>query len=356
MACLAFFSASSVSRVSRMWSISGEFRGSPIGVFPDVFARTANDVVAVDVRSGLLRWRSELAKVAGVVSGGRVAVGAGVVVTGDDGVEGFDVRTGARLWSTDTAAGAGAGLQLGEVWRDRVFAGSYASRLFAIDLRTGRICWSTAPDVPTETTVFTPRADATGVVATFTSFRERTGGVLATDFDGRVMWQVFVTAVGGAGVIGPATMTTDLVLAVDRSGVVHALDRPTGAERWTLGDGRTHRSADDFRPLVVAGGALVIGSLTGELIAYDIQTRAERWRAWPVQASIAFGLSVDGQTIWVPYVSGHVLALDLASGRVRWRFGDDGEGFRWVPWTHGPVVVLSGATRGLMAFRRPEVN
>jgi outer membrane protein assembly factor BamB len=117
---------------------------------------------------------------------------------------------------------------------------------------------------------------------------------------------------------------------------------------------RSRAPVEDFRPLATGGNTMVVGSLTGEVIAYDLATRVERWRAWPVQASIAFGLGLEDQTVWVPYVSGHVVGLDLKTGRQRWRFGDSGEGFRWLPLVRGAGVFLSGATGGLVAFRSGE--
>jgi outer membrane protein assembly factor BamB len=202
--------------------------------------------------------------------------------------------------------------------------------------------------------VFAPQADAAGVVATFMSFRHHAGGVAAFDRAGRLDWRVDFAGAGRAGVIGPVLLMADLVLVVDRGGVIHALDRGSGATRWVVADGRARAPVEDFRPLAVSGRTLVVGSLTGEVIAYDLSTRRERWHAWPVQASVAFGLGVDDGTVWVPYVSGQVVGLDAGTGRERWRFGDQGEGFRWLPFVRGTDILLSGATGGLVALRRGE--
>jgi len=347
----ALVSSASESRRQVLWVSPGEFRGVPVAGGDRVFARTsAGEVVALDRRTGRVQWRSRLTTSPGFVAGGRLVVAHQIVVGGDDGLDGFDADTGGRLWSAATESGAGVGIQLGTVAGDDVFAGSYVSRVFAIDVRTGRVRWSADAGFGAEATVFAPRADTTGVVATSTSFRDHIGGVVAFDDDGHFVWRRVMTL----GVIGPALLAGDLVMAVDRAGVVHALDRLTGEVRWTIADTRSRAPAEDFRPLVSAGSTLVVGSLTGELIAYDLATRAERWRAWPVQASIAFGLGADEHTVWVPYVSGHVIGLDLATGRQRWRLGDSGEGFRWLPLVRGNDIYLCGADGGLVAVHGRE--
>jgi outer membrane protein assembly factor BamB len=351
-ASVASVSSVSASHLRLLWVSPGRFRGVPVWYRDRVFARTTDGcVVSVNAASGVVQWRSPMTAAPGFVAGGRLAVAGEVVMAGDDGVEGFEWGAGRRLWTAAIGAGAGAGVQLGSAAGGLVYAGSYVSQLFAIDTRTGRLRWSADLGLGGEATVFAPKADASGVVATFTSFREHAGGVVAFDPGGHLMWR---TALGGPtrpGVIGPALLAGDLAVAVDREGGIHALDRLSGAERWTMTDIRGRAQTEDFRPLASVANTLVVGSLTGEVIAYELATRAERWRAWPVQASIAFGLGIDAQTVWVPYVSGQVVGLDLITGRQRWRFGDSGEGFRWVPALFGEDVFLSGALGGLVAMR-----
>lgn len=356
-ASVALVPSVSESSAKVLWVAPGTFRGVPIWYRGRIFARTTTGVVvALDEGTGGVQWRSPMAAAPGFVAGGRLAVSNDVVMAGDDDVEGFDWSRGTRLWTAGIGAGAGAGIQLGGVAGEILFTGSYVSRLFAIDVRTGALRWSADFGSGGDATVFAPRADDEGVVATFTSFRDHAGGVAAFDPAGRMLWRTPLNDTVRPGVIGPALLAGDLVLAVDRAGVIHALDRRSGHIRWTLADTRSRAPAEDFRPLVTRGQTMVAGSLTGELIAYDLATRVERWRAWPVQASIAFGLCADDRTVWVPYVSGHVVGLDLATGRQRWRFGDSGEGFRWLPLVHGADVFLSGAIGGLVALRRGEGN
>lgn len=356
-ASVAFVPSLSVRPPRVLWVLPGRFRGVPVWHHDRVFVRTGDgQVVCVDAHSGVLQWRSSMTTTPGFVSGGRLVVADHVVIAGDDGVEGFAWGDGTRLWSAGIAPDAGAGIQLGGVAAELVFAGSYVSRLFAIEIRTGRLRWSADLGFAGEATIFAPRADAIGVVATFMSFREHAGGVVAFDAAGHLMWRTDFTDAKRPGVIGPALLAGDLVVVVDRAGVVHALDRRSGVVRWAVADTRSRAPVEDFRPLAMGGGSLVVGSLTGEVIAYDLATRVERWRAWPVQASIAFGLGLEGQTVWVPYVSGHVVGLDLKTGRQRGRFGDLGEGFRWLPLVRGADVFLSGATGGLVALRSGEGN
>lgn len=333
-----------------LWVLPGQFRGQPAWYRGRVFARTAGgQIVSADANSGLVHWRTPLTTTPGFVSGGRLVVSDDVVVGGDDRVEGISWNDGARIWTARTQSGAGAGVQLGDVSGGLVFTGSYVSRLYAFDLRTGQTRWSAELVAGGDSLVFGPRVDAEGVVATFASFRDRAGGVAAFDVSGRRVWRTDVAS--GGGIVGPACLAGELVLVADRAGVIHALDRSSGEVRWSLTDRRARAPAEDFRPLAASGQTVVVGSLTGEVVAYDLATHVERWRAWPVEASIAFGLSLRDHIVWIPYVSGLIVGLELTTGRLRWRFGDSGEGFRWVPLVHGPDIFLSGATGGLVALR-----
>jgi outer membrane protein assembly factor BamB len=355
-ASVAFIPSVSNPGPRLLWVLPGRFRGIPASYRHRVFARTADGaIVSADAGSGRLQWRRSLGTAPGVVSGGRLLVSDdGVVIGGDDDVEGMRWEDGEPLWTAAIAPGAGAGIQLGGMAGGLVFAGSYTSRLFAIETRTGVVRWSADLGLGGEAAVFAPQADVAGVVATFMSFRNHAGGVAAFDRAGHLDWRVDFAGAGRAGVIGPVLLVGDLVLVVDRGGVIHGLDRGSGETRWVVADGRSRAPVEDFRPLAVGGRTLVVGSLTGEVIAYDLSTRSKHWQAWPVQASVAFGLGVDDGTVWVPYVSGQVVGLDAGTGRERWRFGDQGEGFRWLPLVRGTDILLSGATGGLVALRRGE--
>jgi outer membrane protein assembly factor BamB len=115
-------------------------------------------------------------------------------------------------------------------------------------------------------------------------------------------------------------------VAGSQDGTLVGIDPRSGALRWVIPalrvrlDGRD-MGAQDFRPVARAADTLVAGSLTGQVVAYDLGTRQQRWRVAPVAASVAFGLAADRTVVYVPYLSGDLVALDMRDGSERWRTG-----------------------------------
>jgi outer membrane protein assembly factor BamB len=83
-----------------------------------------------------------------------------------------------------------------------------------------------------------------------------------------------------------------------------------------------------------------------------MKTRRERWRVAPEAASVAFGLSADDRAIYVPYLSGHLVALDAADGRERWRAGGPAAGYIWTPLIYDARLLVAGSGAGFVAFLR----
>jgi outer membrane protein assembly factor BamB len=103
--------------------------------------------------------------------------------------------------------------------------------------------------------------------------------------------------------------------------------------------------------LAVAGRLLIAGSLTGRVTAYDLATRQERWRRSPMTASIVFGIASDERTIYVPYLSGPLVALGAEDGVERWRTSSDTVGFSWKPLIVAGRLLAASSGAGFFAFR-----
>jgi outer membrane protein assembly factor BamB len=339
-----------------VWVTPGEVRGTPVADASSIYVRTAaQELLAVDRATGAVRWKARLADAPGFVSGGRLLLAGDLVIAGTDDVEAFRRRDGARIWRANLARGLGAGVQLGGAMDDVVFAGSYAGLLLALDVQSGSVRWAGRLTPEAETNVFVPSIDDDRVVATFSTFRGAgEGGLAAFDRQGHPLWRARLAGPDERGVIGPAVPAGDVVLAADRRGTIAAVERDTGAVRWRIPRRLSVEAAEDFRPMAVSGSRLVVGSLSGEIVAYDLATQHEQWRAWPSDASVAFGMIARDDVVYVPYVSGRVVALDARNGRERWRLGERGEGFRWVPWLDGPSMFLNGAGSGLVAMTIEE--
>jgi len=127
--------------------------------------------------------------------------------------------------------------------------------------------------------------------------------------------------------------TGDLVFLSGSDGIVRALDAETGKVRWKAFTGGAVRY-----PPAVADGRALVGSGDGYAYAFEASTGRRLWRfragpadrrirvydsllsTWPV----ATGVLVDGPTAYCAaginnYDGTYVVALDAASGAVKWR-------------------------------------
>jgi len=273
----------------------------------------------------------------------------------------FDRQTGERRWTFGAAERRSAGLYLGDSGDGLVFAGSPAGFLQAVDADSGRPRWTQAV---TTGTVFAPALIGAGLVAAGFADRgtPRRGGIAAFDVrTGRERWRrTFLPWTGvrsSTGAAGTPVACGSVVILGSEEGTLYGLDPNGGQVRWVIPplDARPDHGEPpvrDYRPLACGEQTLIAGSLTGQVVAYEVQTRRERWRRAPEAASVAFGLSTDAESVFVPYLSGHLLALSLADGTERWRIGGRSAGLVWTPLVHDSRLLVAGSGAGFMAFRR----
>ena len=145
-----------------------------------------------------------------------------------------------------------------------------------------------------------------------------------------------------------------LVVAAASTGSIYAFDRRDGSVARSMASPQTTDVAQDFRPMVVIGDSLVVGSLTGLVVAYRLPSFRERWRYSPSEAgSVLFGMTADRDSVLVPYAGGRLVRLDLDSGRVRWTAQREADAFAWPPAVDRRHVYSVGET-SVTAFRREE--
>ena len=153
------------------------------------------------------------------------------------------------------------------------------------------------------------------------------------------------------GVIGSIAVDGDTAYAVSGSCYAGAFDVRTGAPRWKRPICSLTRNDDTFASPIVAGGLVLVGiNITvdrptdrGRLLALDAATGAVRWRFDPVRydgtgcgVSATPAIDVHSGTVYVGIgnptprtdpppgpdpLSDSIVALDLVSGRVRWSYG-----------------------------------
>ncbi|QSB16300.1 carboxypeptidase regulatory-like domain-containing protein [Natronosporangium hydrolyticum] len=239
-----------------------------------------------------------------VIDDGRVFVNA------DPGqLVALDLDTGEQLWAYDVGA---AGLRGAPAVADGVVytGGGEAGGFHAVDAATGEPVWSFP--TPDQRTIYSVPAVADGVVYVNTGFTQ------------------------------------------DRPDTLYALDAATGDELWSADLG----SRAFFGPAV--GDGLVIATSAGDrrLVAFDAATGAEVWTLARDADEFVTGPSIaDGSvyvTTSVPGGSGQsfqgsLLAVDAATGELRWENTSHGDGQGSVPAVHGDLVIAGSHGLGVVA-------
>jgi outer membrane protein assembly factor BamB len=348
----------------RIWHVPEPGRGGPAADETSAyFLSKAHEVLAVDSASGHVRWRRKTLEEGEAQSGAALLVAGESLIVGDYNLLAFDRRTGGLRWRFVPAEGYGPGVYLGAISDGAALAGSPSGHLYAVDVDSGALRWSTRVATDGRTTVFSPAADRQFVAAGFTEFTAPNGGgvvVLAAD-TGRVVWKRHFPAPAdtslGTNWAGGPVFLGDEVVAASGDGNICGIDLASGELRWTIprvtGRSPFPMAADrDFRPLALAAGVLISGSLTGQIIGYDLDTRAERWRFTATGlGSSAFRIASVNDVVYVPFANGTLLALRAADGQELWRIGDWTSGFLWPPAVREDTLFLTGAGDGMSAVR-----
>jgi outer membrane protein assembly factor BamB len=327
---------------------------------PAVDATTAyfltrhHEVAALDLDTGRLRWRVSTGGDGEVPWGSRLVVVGQRVVTGDGAIRAFDRASGRAVWRFAPRNLDTPGPFIGDTKGEVLYAGSVMGAVYALDAGTGQLAWSYRVGVDVggpKPTVFAPAAVPRGVAATFTTYgKALSGGVICLDERGRRLWQRRLPK--GVGAAGAPVVAAGTVVVPRTDGLVAAFDLDSGAPVWELPPvqptGRPQPERD-VRSLAVAENAIVVGSLTGELVAYDLGTRRERWRYRTKEGISLLRLRAGAGTVYAPYTDDSIVALDASTGTERWRAGGEALPFEWPPAVAGARVVVAG-TRALVAL------
>lgn len=352
---------------SPRWHSAATGRGMPAVLDTTVYATTTDHVVvALSTSDGSEIWRRSTGESGPFTEGFRVVAADGVVVVGDWDVYAFRADTGERLWAFHPEHGYGPGTFLGQHSGGRIFTGSPAGQLYALDLKTGAEHWRAAVETHTMTSVFEPVTDGQIVVAGFTVFSAPDrGGVVAVDAEsGRERWRFLFPVpddpTRSTFWSGGPVLTRDLAIAADGHGTVWALDVRSGAVRWTVPpisgpiEGIITSTVQDMRSLAATPERLIIGSLTGYVVGIDLDTQQEVWRVpngWLGSAGLD-DFTVANGIVYVPYVSGYLAAIDALTGTVLWQTRDYRHGLAWPPAAAGDRIFAAGRS-GFWALPAP---
>jgi outer membrane protein assembly factor BamB len=180
--------------------------------------------------------------------------------------------------------------------------------------------------------------------------------------DGSVQWTQNIPPnppLGPAACNLKVAIAGDLVVAASDGGKIYAMDRLTGAMRWSapqlsgLPPGTPGSTDADYRPIVASQGIIIAGSSTGYLVGLDAQSGTERWRATANRGSATYLLAADSDAVYVTYSGLQLGSFAVATGVLRWLAGDnpDGGDFYQTPTPDADKVYVSGVA-GFYALRK----
>jgi outer membrane protein assembly factor BamB len=225
-----------------------------------------------------------------------------------------------------------------------VFVGSSDGRLYALDLRTGRERWHfdagaavTSSPAVTETAVYFGTYDEH-----FLAVDRRTGSLLWRRAAGPVMALPWGHESGDRYTSSPAIAGQTVVFGAG-DGQVYAVDASSGRVRWKAATGGRVRSSP-----AISDGMVVVGSFDGCIYAFDLATGTRRWRYATEGAGLFSGdFGFDRRSIqsspaiaqgvaFVGARDGFVYAVNVADGKLRWRFDHK------ISWIIGSPAVADG--------------
>ena len=130
---------------------------------------------------------------------------------------------------------------------------------------------------------------------------------------GRETWRVSVATPLSAGAgAGSAT-----VVVATEEGEVIALEAAGGKERW-----RARVSSEVLAAPAVGGGLVLVRSVDNRVFAFGEQDGRRRWLYQRSPATLVVrapsGIALQGDTAYIGFAGGRLVALALANGGVRW--------------------------------------
>ena len=157
----------------------------------------------------------------------------------------------------------------------RAFVANNSGRLFALDVRTGKVKWS---------------------------YRGRRCTASSPAVANEIVYQAFMNRPPCNARGGRRGLDGELV----------ALNARTGKVRWRRSIGPSESS-----PLV-ANGLVYVGDWRGNVHAFRARTGRMRW-TFRARDDVKGGVAVSGRRLYVGSYDGHVYALDASTGRLLWR-------------------------------------
>ena len=164
---------------------------------------------------------------------------------------------------------------------------------------------------------------------------------------GALAWRVTLPA----ALASCLTLADGVLYACDADGKLHALNAATGKSHWQqpadLGEWRVYRQVAAAGDLVLVGptDSRTIPQADKAVLALEVATGAVRWRS-PLAARLVSDPATAGDGVYAATSDGHAASLALADGSLRWRVPLRSVGLA-APAAAGDLVVFGG-DKGLL--------
>ena len=321
------------------------------------FGSRDHQVVAVDRRTGTVRWRASTGSPGGTTAGWNTVVAGSVVVIGDVDLFAFDRATGAPAWSYRASDDDETGTHVLSTDGAVIYASSLFGRVYAIDSRTGVPLWiAQLPGPPgVRTTTFDPTIGGGQIfVGLWHDTNPLSGGLAALDAaTGRVLWVREFAARRidlDSYCNGGAVIASGLAIASASDGRIYGLDTAAGVIRWIVPAVARYPTGDS-RALALAGHVVLASSNSGLVTGFDAATGAIRWSTQVDGASLSYHVAADSQL--AIFSTSEIIAVDPQGGSVLWRTGVGKEGGDfWGLSTITPEAVLTNGLDGFYALKK----
>jgi outer membrane protein assembly factor BamB len=338
IALLAPLSGMAAQDMRLVWrfDVHATVSASPVVSGQQLFIGAENgNLYALDLHSHRLQWLFHAR--GGIASTPAVADGMIVFLARDGSLHALDAASGAVVWTFRTqgeAQFAAHGMHgqpltpepVPDPWDlylssplvhdGKVYVGSSDQRVYALDLRSGKLAWvfKTGGMVHSSPAL----AGANIVVGSWD------GAVYALDAaSGAEKWRHQTQTEQKEsimfGIQASPRVDGDTVYIGSRDGYFYALDAASGKRKWRYDAGGSWIVGT----AIVDEGNVYVGTCdTGLLLALDKRSGAEKYRyptkVWNFASPIRVGDALIGASM-----KGELVVLDAASGTLRWRYLSD---------------------------------
>ena len=276
-------------------------------------------------------------------------------------IHALDAAQGTPLWQVPAQPGAGTPLVGTPLVQGLTVYLSAAAppatgAVSALDIRSGRLLWTTALDVRSGPAVDTAR---------HLLYITTAGGVAALDLaDGRLRWQAAIAhgELRHPPILRRLAGLREVLVVTDSAGAVYGLDPARGGEQlWEARITGDHGNATIEWGAAADHRTVYVGTAMPGLLALDLETGKLRWNTAVPRASAHAVTAIPG-ALFSGAVDGHLRAYSTIAGKLVWDVDTAGQ-YRSVSETpasggspgHGGVVIVKGmaylnAGNALLAF------